>query len=61
MLRSPKSQSFSFIGADAFHGVAGELRYASGTVEADVNGDGTADFSLAIANLSSLAAGDFIL
>ena len=54
-------QSFSFVGSDAFHGVAGELRYASGTVEADVNGDGTADFSLAIANLSSLAAGDFIL
>ena len=54
-------QAFSFIGSDAFHGVAGELRFASGAVEADVNGDGTADFSLTIANLSALAAGDFIL
>ena len=54
-------QAFSFIGSDAFHGVAGELRFASGTVEADVNGDGVTDFSVTIANLSALAAGDFIL
>ena len=55
------NQGFSFIGSEAFHGIAGELRYASGTVEADVNGDGAADFSLAIADMSPLAAGDFIL
>ena len=43
-------QAFTFIGSDAFHNVAGELRASlSGnewTVQADVNGDGVADFAL---------------
>ncbi|KTE45037.1 MULTISPECIES: calcium-binding protein [unclassified Sphingopyxis] len=68
--------AFSFIGTDAFTGVAGELRYEligtwdegprSGTtyyVSGDVNGDGVADFMIEISMLGPqpLDAGDFIL
>jgi Ca2+-binding RTX toxin-like protein len=56
---------FAFIGQTAFHHVAGEVRYdvAAGgvTVQADVNGDGHADFSILVANTTSLVHGDFIL
>lgn len=39
---------FSFIGGSAFHGVAGELRFANGFLEGDVNGDGKADLSIKV-------------
>ena len=56
---------FAFIGQSAFHHLAGELRYdvAAGglTVQADINGDGHADFSILVANTTSLVHGDFIL
>ncbi|MDR6530762.1 Ca2+-binding RTX toxin-like protein [Caulobacter rhizosphaerae] len=56
---------FAFIGQTAFHHVAGEVRYdvAAGgvTVQADINGDGHADFSILVANTTSLVHGDFIL
>ncbi|TCS12430.1 hypothetical protein [Caulobacter sp. BK020] len=56
---------FAFIGQSAFHHVAGEVRYdatAGGlTVQADVNGDGHADFSILLANATSLVHSDFIL
>lgn len=64
-------QAFGWIGVSAFSGVAGQLRYQkydySGTatdltiVTGDVNGDRVADFSIEIAGLRTLAAGDFIL
>jgi len=45
--------------------VAGQLHYTvSGTsviVSGDVNGDGVADFSIAVAHTASLAAADFVL
>jgi serralysin len=58
-------QAFTFIGAQAFHTVAGELRYViTGTgvaVAGDIDGDGVADFSFDVNGLNSLASGDFVL
>jgi Ca2+-binding RTX toxin-like protein len=59
-------QAFVFIGAAAFHGVAGELRFATVagggvTVTGDTNGDGVADFTLNLSTVTSVAAGDFLL
>jgi len=58
-------QAFSFIGATAFSGAAGELRTAtSGSytlVLGDVDGDQVADFSIAVAGLPTLTASDFLL
>jgi trimeric autotransporter adhesin len=51
---------FNFIGNAAFSGSAGELHFLNGLVEADVNGDGAADFAIQV-NQASLAASDFIL
>ncbi|MDB5706217.1 MAG: Type secretion C-terminal target domain subclass [Sphingomonas bacterium] len=59
--------AFAFIGADAFNHVAGELRVAgsgsSWTVQGDVDGDGIADFSIAVATLGaySFTSNDFVL
>ncbi|MDB5471288.1 MAG: hypothetical protein JWR84_2848 [Caulobacter sp.] len=58
-------QAFAFIGLSAFSNVAGQLRYtvagADLMLEADVDGDGTADFSLSMLNTTSLTAADFLL
>lgn len=58
-------QAFSFIGKAGFSGTAGELAYkvtsAGAVVVADVNGDGKTDFSLLVADVSSLKATDFSL
>jgi len=57
--------TFAFIGLDSFNQVAGELRSsmtAGGTiVQGDVNGDGKADFSIALTGNILLQAGDFNL
>jgi hypothetical protein len=59
------NQAFTFLGTEAFHGKAGELRYnkkASDTyVYADTNGDKTADFSLHLDDARTLAKDDFVL
>lgn len=58
-------QGFSFIGSTAFSGVAGELRTAilanTTLIEADVNGDGLADFQIKLTGAVALAAIDFVL
>ena len=64
-------QNFRFIGAQAFHHVAGELRFyefnPAGSardatfVQADVNGDARADFAIGLAGLHNLNVHDFIL
>jgi Ca2+-binding RTX toxin-like protein len=54
-------QGFAFIGARAFSGAAGELRYRDGVVSGDVDGDGKPDVLIEIANDHALAASDFIL
>lgn len=58
-------QAFDFIGSGQFSGIAGELRYEQSggntVIQADVNGDGTADFAIQLTGTSVLASGDFIL
>jgi serralysin len=58
-------QAFAFIGAQAFHKVAGELRaYQSGGntyVAGDVNGDGAADFAIKALGAHSFAKADFLV
>ena len=59
------NQTFAFIGNAAFSSTAGELRYFDdGTdtwVQADINGDGMADFEIALTGVLTLAGSDFIL
>lgn len=56
---------FDFIGSDAFSGAAGELRYEAiggyTRVEADVDGDGKANFRLVIERDVTLGEADFLL
>jgi Ca2+-binding RTX toxin-like protein len=58
-------QAFTFIGANSFHGIAGELRFAtiSGgvAVMGDTNGDGLADFTINLNAVTTLVSTDFIL
>ncbi len=60
-------QAFVFIGADAFGGTAGELRFQAGRdghrtlVEGDLDGDGVADFALKLLGGPALSAADFVL
>ncbi len=55
----------AFIGTQAFHRQAGEIRYVDGaagvTVQVDVNGDGAADFDFAVRGVHELTVKDFIL
>lgn len=59
------NQAFAFIGAAAFSGAAGQLRFESFTdgamIEGDVNGDGFADFQIGVATVTSMLRSDFIL
>ncbi|RFZ88058.1 calcium-binding protein [Shinella sp. WSJ-2] len=58
-------QAFSFIGTSAFHNKAGELRFEQKSgdtfIHGDINGDGKADFSIALDTLVTLTASDFLL
>jgi len=54
-------QAFAFIGGASFTRVAGQLRFASGVLQADVNGDARADMEIAIQGVSTLLVADFIL
>ncbi len=57
-----KDEAFSFIDTNAFSGKGAELRYdGAGHLLGDVNGDGLADFSLAITFIGTLDSTDFIL
>ncbi|MGK9167728.1 hypothetical protein KXR53_15590 [Inquilinus limosus] len=60
------NQAFTFIGDQAFHNVAGELRFVvgeftSGSVVGDTNGDGRADFEIFVRTHTVLEASDFVL
>jgi hypothetical protein len=51
-----------FIGADAFTGHAGEIRYEGTNVMVDLNGDRVTDFHLIVnTNSIPLVANDFVL
>jgi Ca2+-binding RTX toxin-like protein len=60
-------QAFRWIGAEAFSGLAGELRASQDggiwLVEGDTNGDGSADFAISLAVQGGVlpGAGDFLL
>ncbi len=47
-LQQADIQQFTFIGANEFHDRAGELRFSGGYLMADRNGDGAADFFIAV-------------
>lgn len=55
------NQAFTYVGAQPLSGTAGELRYQTGIVSGDVNGDGVADLELRIVNNAVLGADAFIL
>jgi len=52
-------QAFAFIGARSFSGTAGALRFHAGLLSADLDGDRTADFEVAIGG--SLKASQLML
>ena len=53
--------SFTFIDNAGFSNTAGEIRFANGLLQGDVDGDGTADFEIKVKDVDSLQASDFIL
>ncbi len=57
------NQTFTFVGANAFTGTAGELRCQYGVLEGDVNGNSIADFSITLTGYPYISpvATDFIL
>jgi serralysin len=59
------NQDFTFRGAAAFSGVAGQLRFITDgvdtVVQGDVSGDGLADFQILLDGVTTLRAADFLL
>jgi serralysin len=53
------NQAFTFIG-DAAFSAAGQIRFADGIVQGNVNGDAVADFEIGLIGVTSLTASDFI-
>lgn len=50
-------QAFTFIGGSTFAlGVTGQLRFAGGFLQADLNGDTVSDFQIQLAGVASIAA-----
>lgn len=56
-----RDQAFDFVGGVAFSGVAGQLRFKSGIISGDLNGDRVADFAIAVAGASALGEIDILL
>jgi Ca2+-binding RTX toxin-like protein len=60
--KTTKDDAFSFLGTGAFTHHSGELRYdGAGHILGDIDGDGVADFSLAVTVTGNLDASDFVL
>ncbi|MDB5523996.1 MAG: Hemolysin type calcium-binding protein [Rhizobium sp.] len=59
------NDKFTFVGDDAFHKKAGELRYETKNgdtlISGDVNGDSKADFAIVLNAAYTLSASDFLL
>jgi Ca2+-binding RTX toxin-like protein len=55
------NQAFTFLGAGLFRGLPGDLRFAGGVVQADINGDRVADLHIVVDGIAALAASDFFL
>ncbi|MGA9581262.1 MAG: FG-GAP-like repeat-containing protein [Allosphingosinicella sp.] len=62
---TPGNDAFSFIGTAAFSNKAGELRFvtegSSVRIQADLDGNGVADFEIVFAGIADLSGTDFIL
>ncbi|MFG1479709.1 hypothetical protein V5F53_13765 [Xanthobacter sp. V4C-4] len=58
---SASDDAFVFIGASAFSGTAGELRFKNGLLLGDTDGDRVADLTIKLDGLSKLDAGSIIL
>ena len=58
---SSGNNAFTFIGRDTFDGEAGQLRFKSGILRGDVDGDGATDLMIELAGITKVVAGDFIL
>lgn len=56
-----KDQAFTFIGGADFTHHAGELHFQHGVLSGDTNGDGKADFEIAIQGVTHLMSDDFLL
>jgi serralysin len=54
-------QAFKFIGDTHFHDKAGELRFHNGKLAGDTNGDGKADFEIALSGVLHLHASDLVV
>lgn len=55
------NQAFDFIGAKAFSGEAGELRYAGGLLLGDIDGDREAELTIEIARAAALLDAGLVL
>ena len=53
-------QAFTFVGTASFTRIAGQLRFADGLLQADVNGDARADMEVSVLGVTSLLVTDFI-
>ncbi len=58
---SSGNQKFTFIGGASFHGKAGELRFGSGVISGDTDGDGYSDFQIKVSGVTKMYADDFFL
>jgi Ca2+-binding RTX toxin-like protein len=56
-----ENQAFDYINGAAFSSVAGELRFSDGLLEGDVDGDGNADFQIALTAVTVLGLADLVL
>jgi Ca2+-binding RTX toxin-like protein len=54
-------QAFTYLGGAAFTNSAGQLRFQSGVLQGDVNGDGAADFQMQLTGVTSLAVANIWL
>ncbi len=54
-------QAFTWIGSAGFGGIAGQLRFSSGVLEGDVDGDGSADFQIGLTGITTLASTSILL
>jgi len=55
------NQTFKFIGTQAFHDKAGELRFKNGVLGGDVDGDGKPDFEVKLPHVSVFHDTDIVL
>jgi VCBS repeat-containing protein len=60
-IKTKVDNKFKFIDSSAFHKIAGELILVKGVLSGDNNGDGKADFQIAITGVNNLDKFDFVL